>query len=163
VIGAPGCAVNSSVRQARLPQRESLPPTAVVFVMAPIVEGSASPGNVGRDFVAIKADVASKIISVVRERFPRAELAQSGWPAGATHLLVPTITEWKEMRTDDPLGALILPHNSITITLRLMRLQPPPLVGEVTFHNRARLTSNRTAIRLLDERFRQAVLLLLAG
>ena len=44
------------------------------------------------------------------------------------------------MRTDDPIGVLILPRNSVTLTLWLMRLGPPALAGRVTFRNRARLT-----------------------
>jgi len=157
--------------------------------MKPIVIGTASPGNVGRDFDVIGQGVATRIVSVVRERFPAAEIADSRSPApmplwaqyprstceavatteemnaasqalrrAATHLLVPMITEWKEMHTDDPIGAVILPRNSITLRLRLMRLQPPALAGDVTFRNRARLTLNQTAIRLLDGRFTQAVL-----
>jgi hypothetical protein len=162
--------------------------------MEPIVVGAASPGNVGRDLDAIRAGVADRILSVVRERFPQAELAAAGRvtgaPAaaeyrratrdlavtpeeidaasqacqrGATHLIVPTITEWKEMRTDDPIGALILPHNRISVTLRLMRLAPPAIAGRVTFVNRARVTLNQRAIGLLDERFRRVVLLLVSG
>jgi hypothetical protein len=52
---------------------------------------------------------------------------------GATHLLVPAITEWKQMRTDDPIGAFTGSLNRVTVTLRLMRLQPPTLVGHVCF------------------------------
>jgi hypothetical protein len=162
--------------------------------MEPIVVGTASPGNIGRDFVAINEGVASRILSIVREGFPRAQRVDSGSPArlplpaeyrratgesvvtteemnaasqalahGATHLLVPMITEWKEMRTDDPIGALILPHNSIIVRLRLMQLQIPALAGSVTFRNRARLTLNQKALALLDGRFRQAVLDLVSG
>jgi hypothetical protein len=160
--------------------------------MAPLVVGSASPGNAGRDFAAIKAEVADRILSAVRTRFPQAGLAPEGstgrrlpgyesasgqhpvardeldaaseaYARGATHLLVPTITEWKQMRTDDPVGALIVAHNSVTITLRLMRLRPPALVDQITFHNHARLTLNQKADRLLDGRFRRAVLRLLTG
>ena len=162
--------------------------------MEPIVIGTASPGNISRDFDAIRQGVATRIVSVVRERFPTAEIAERRSPGamplwaqyrrstgeavvtteemnaasqafqrGATHLLVPMITEWKEMRTDDPVGALILPHNSITLRLRLMRLQPPALAGAVSFRNHARLTLNQRALRLLDGRFRQAVLDLVSG
>jgi hypothetical protein len=81
---------------------------------------------------------------------------------GATHLLVPTITEWRQMRTDDPIGALTIPPNSVSLTLRLMRLEPPALVGQVTFRNRAHLTLNQRAIRLLNDRFREAVLRLVS-
>jgi hypothetical protein len=165
-----------------------------VMVMAPVVSGTASPGNVGRDFPAIETDVANRILSIVRERFANAALADSrsasppaprlfGYDAaagqivsplemnaavdararGATHLLVPTITEWKQMRAEDPVGALILPHNSVTISLRLMRLAPPALTRQATFHNKAHLTLNQQAARLLDDRFRRTVLRLLEG
>ena len=140
-----------------------------------------------------QVEVANRIVTIVRERFPRAEIADigpfagsvlAGYPAaagvngataeeidaasraaqrGATHLLVPAITEWTEMRTDDPIGALILPHNSVTMPLRLMCLAPPALAGQVTFHNRARLTLNQKAGGLLNDRFREAVLQLLSG
>ena len=162
--------------------------------MEPLVAGTASPGNVGRDFVAIRADVTSRILSTVRQRFPQALLvngrplnhratlagyefatgeavvareeiiaAEQALERGATHLLVPTITEWRQMRTDDPIGALTTPHNSVTLTLRLMRLQPPALAGRVAFQNRARLTLNQPPIRLLNERFRQVILRLVSG
>ena len=67
------------------------------------------------------------------------------------------------MRTDDPIGTLTLPRNSITLTLRLMRLQPPALVGQVTFRNRAHLTLNQQALGLLDGRFREVTLRLVSG
>ena len=89
--------------------------------------------------------------------------ASLAYEHGAAYLLVPTITEWKEMRTDDPIGALILPHNSVGLTLRLMRLQAPVLSGRVSFKNRARLTMNQHADRLLDGRFRDVVLGLVSG
>jgi hypothetical protein len=82
---------------------------------------------------------------------------------GATHLLVPTITEWKQMRAGDPVGALIIPHNSVTIRLRLMRVDPPAIARQATFHNNAHVTLNQKANRLLDERFRRTVLQLIGG
>jgi hypothetical protein len=82
---------------------------------------------------------------------------------GAAFLLVATITEWKEMRTDDPIGAFILAHNSVAIALRLMRLREPALSGRATFKNRARLTLNQPADHLLNGRFRDVVLHLVSG
>ena len=67
------------------------------------------------------------------------------------------------MRTDDPIGALIVPHNSVTLTLRLMRLQRPALAGRVTFQNRARLTLNQPVSRLLNARFREVPFQLVSG
>jgi hypothetical protein len=191
---APGCAANSSLLLDHPPNMAAVPSAGLVFVMEPIIVGTASPGNAGRDFVEIKANVANRTLSIVRERFRGAAIADSrplpgplmpagyqlatgeravtmeersaadrAYRCGATHLLVPSITEWKQMRTDDPIGALILPHNTVTVTLRLMRLQPPTLVGRVTFHNRARLTLNQKASRLLDDGFRQAVLQLVSA
>ena len=72
---------------------------------------------------------------------------------GATHLLVPTITEWKEMRAGYPAGVFILPHNSVTIRLRLMRLDRPRSYGQTTFHNQPHVTLNQKASRLLDDVF----------
>jgi hypothetical protein len=191
---ATGCAVNSSIQWNPPLIVTALPPTGPVFVMEPIVVGAASPGNIGRDFPTIKRTVVTRILTIVRERLPGAEMVEAGpqaalgalpgygtatgeevvameefnaanlaYQRGATHLLVPIITEWKEMRTDDPIGTLIVPHNSITLTLRLMRLQPPALVGRVIFRNRARLTLNQPAARLLNDRFRQVVLQLVSG
>lgn len=193
-IVASACAVRSSVEWTRPLVAIALPSTGPVFVMEPLVTGTAFPGNAGRDFPAITRSLSNRILTVVRERFPDSDIA--GRPSrvsvgavareyaaatgeqvvtseefqaatfarerGATHLLVPAITEWTQMRTDDPIGTFILPHNRITVVLRLMRLQPPLLVGRMTFRNRARLTLNQPADRLLDDRFRQAVRRLLA-
>jgi len=82
---------------------------------------------------------------------------------GGAYLLVPTITEWKEMRTDDPIGAFILPHNSVAMTLRLMRLEAPFHSERLVFKNRARVTLNQRADRLLNGRFRDVVLGLVSG
>jgi hypothetical protein len=106
----------------------------------------------------------------------RAAIPPSGWVSTdelhaasdayehrADYLLVPAIAEWTQMRTDDPIGAFILPHNSVGITLRLMRMRPPALVAAASFHNHAHLTLNQAATRLLDGRFRRMVLQLLEG
>jgi len=134
--------------------------------MEPLVADHAPRGNVGLDMAAVRSTVALRILEVVRERFPGAELVESEQKAdqrGATHLLVPIITEWKEMRTDDPVGGLILPHNSVSVTLRLMQLPPRAVAGEVIFSNHARLTLNQRAYRLLDNRFREVLTRLIAG
>ena len=193
-VAAPACAANSSIQSNHPITATDRPSTGPVFVMEPIVVGTASPGNIGRDFPSIKRTVVTRILAIVRERFPGAEIADAGpqaamgvphgyegavgegivameelnaasraYQCGATHLLVPMITEWKEMRTDDPAGALFVPHNSITVILRLMRLQPPALVGQVTFKNREHLTLNQPATRLLNNRFRETVLQLVSG
>lgn len=174
------------------PARGVSPLKGPVFVLLPIVVPN-EPGNVGRDFGAIRTMVADRLLAIVKQRFPDAQLAvgqvvpgirydryraAAGEPvvsvdemngaagalrAGATHLLVPTISEWKEMRTDDPVGAVILPHNSVTLSLRLMQLEPPALAGRVTFHNQARLTLNQHALGLLDAEFQRATLKLIAS
>jgi hypothetical protein len=164
-----------------------------VFVMEPIWQANES-GNIGRDFRIINAEVTTRILAIVRERFPESEAVEAGprdprrvlpgypctvdteavtteelnaaslaYEHGAAYLLVPTITEWKEMRTDDPIGAFILPHNSVAMTLRLVRLQAPFSSERVNFKNRARLTLNQRADRLLNGRFRGVVLGLLSG
>jgi hypothetical protein len=162
--------------------------------MEPIVEGTASPGNVGRNFPAVRQEVRARIVATVRERLTTLDLADApphlrvqalaSYPAalgdevvtaeeldaanvafeqGATHLIAPTILEWTEMRADDPIGALATSHNRITIDLRLMQLEPPALLAHVVFRNRARLTLNQPASRLLDESFRNVVLQLVSG
>jgi hypothetical protein len=82
---------------------------------------------------------------------------------GAAELLVPTILEWTEMRTDDPIGIFTTAHNRIAIDLRLMRLTPPALAAHAVFRNRARLTLNQSAARLLDDKFRKVVLEMVYG
>jgi hypothetical protein len=189
----PGCAATGSASWVHPVTPGAAPTVGPVFVMEPIVAGTASPGNVGRDFAKIRRDVAQLVLSVVQERFPDATVvtptlfagvamplyeqatgeanvsieersaANQASQEGASHLLVPTITEWTEMRTDDPIGALIGPHNRVTVTLRLMRLEPPVLAGCVTFHNRARLTLNRHVRNLLDDDFKRAVRQLVGG
>jgi hypothetical protein len=172
--------------------RANLAKPGRIFVMEPLVENRAtSHSNIGVDVETIGAIVANRLLAVVRERNPDAEIAASArrTPAnlpeymkamggavlpdernaasfalqhGAAYLLVPTIVEWREMRTDDPIGAFILPHNRIIIALRLMRLQPPAIVSRVTFRNQSRLTLNQRAKRLLGDDFRKAVLGLLS-
>jgi hypothetical protein len=188
----PACAARSVAHWDQPAVPAALPGAGPVFVMRPLVAGSASPGNVGRDFDAIIRDVAARLLAAVRQQYAQAQLVDdrliagarpSGDPgsasqtitraeleaasaaarSGATHLIVPTITVWTEMRTDDPIGAVTLPHNRVSITLRLMRLEPPAVAAALTFEARARLTTNRKAIDLLDDRFRAAVLQLLAG
>ena len=103
------------------------------------------------------------IDAIAPARATRAELNAAGFALqhGGTHLLVPGIVEWRVMRTDDPLGALIPPHNAVVVSLRLVRLDPPAVAADVTFTNRSRLTLNQPADRLLNTDFRRAVLRLL--
>jgi hypothetical protein len=191
-VAATGCAARASQRERPLGSSAS-PLTGRVFVMAPIVGASAFQGNVGKNGVDVRATVAARTLAAVKERFASARIvdadpafgaampgtsgpaagsdvvmlersaAREAHDAGATHLLVPTVVEWREMRTDDPIGAVILPHNRVTITLRLIRLEPPALVASATFSNSARLTVNQHASSLLNDRFRRTVLQLLSG
>jgi hypothetical protein len=182
---ADAAAINSNAPLAATPDS----PAGPVFVMAPVWRTNET-GNVGRDFRAINDQVTARILAIVRERFPRAQIVEAqprdvrqvmpGYPVavdvgaelnaaarayehGAAYLLVPTITEWKEVRTDDPIGAFIRPHNSVAMTLRLMRLHSPAVSGRASFKNHARLTLNQPAERLLDGRFHDVVLHLVAG
>jgi len=185
---ATACAHESRLQLTRPVVPPTVPPASRVLIMPAFVVGTARPGNAGRDFPAIQAELTATLLSAVRSRFPDSALARidlpiafpvaayrSVMPAGwfnpdelhavsdayqqrAAFLLVPAITEWTEMRTDDPIGTFIPPHSSVTIDLRLMRLQPPALAAETSFHHRARLTLNRKAMHLVDDRFRQTVL-----
>jgi hypothetical protein len=139
-----------------------------VFVMQPFFSGIAT-GNAGSNFDMVEQSVALSILAAVRERMPGArwirtqeemEAARWAYAEGATHVIVPDITEWRQMRTDDPIGAIILPHNRIGISLRLVRVRPRPMVttGRVVFTNHARFTVNQSAERLLDDRFRDVVI-----
>ena len=103
--------------------------------MEPLVEGTAAPGNVGRNIPAVKQQVRERIRTIISERstvvdvvvtphqripaldsYPAAiggarltaeelDAANAALVAGATHLLVATVLEWTVMRTDDPLSA----------------------------------------------------------
>jgi hypothetical protein len=44
-----------------------------------------------------------------------------------------------------------------------MQLQPPAVVGDVVFKNRATLTLNQSPLKLLDGSFRSLVLQLVSG
>jgi len=192
-LAGSACASTSSIRWNRSPDATgSLAPS--VFVMEPLINGSAAPGNAGRDFPVVKRQVRERLLTIVSQRstvvnavvtpyrrvpapagYPDAiggarvteeerDAAKAALASGATHLLIPTILEWTEMRTDDPLGALILPHTHVAIELRLMRLQQrPALAGDVVFKNRARLTLNQSPMKLLDDSFRAVVLQLVSG
>ena len=107
--------------------------------------------------------MARYIDAVAPSRTTRNEISAAGFALqhGGTHLLVPTIIEWREMRTDDPIGALLPPHNRVVIALRLVRLDPLAVEGGVTFRNQSRVTVNQSADRLLNEDFRRTVLRLL--
>jgi len=89
------------------------------------------------------------------------QAANSALELGVNYLLVPTIEQWNQNRTDDPIGALITPRNRIAISLRLVRLHNPGVVGRVSFTNRSRITLNQSASRLLDDDFDAAVRALL--
>jgi hypothetical protein len=192
-IAAVGCGDTTAIQVNQPIVATPRPRAGQVFVMGALWRTNES-GNIGRDFRVINSEVSARILVIVRERFPDAEMVEAGprdarrvlpgypqtvdeegvtaeelnaackaYEHGAAFLLVPTITEWKEMRTDDPIGAFILPHNSVAITLRLMRLQAPALSGRATFKNRARLTLNQPADHLLNARFRDVVLRLVSG
>jgi hypothetical protein len=164
-----------------------------LMVMPAVFAAHGNPGNAGRDVDRITGDVTERVLSAVRARYPgvivadvtgpiaaplvdyRAAVAGAGISGsefhaaadararGATHLLVPMIEEWTEMRTDDPIGAFTLPHDRVTVTLRLMQLEPAAVAAAATFHNHGRLTLNRGAARLLDDRFRRMVAALVGG
>ena len=107
--------------------------------------------------------MARYIDAVAPSRTTRDEISAAGYAFqhGGTHLLVPTIIEWREMRTDDPIGAMLPPHSRVVIALRLVRLDPLAVEGAVTFRNQSRFTANQSAHRLLNEDFRRTVLRLL--
>ena len=109
--------------------------------------------------------MARYINAVAPSRTTRSELDAAGFALqhGGTHLLVPTIVEWREWRAGDPIGALLPPHNGVVISLRLVRLAAPMVEGNVTFKNHARVTVNQSANGLLNGDFRKTVLRLLGS
>ena len=192
-LAGSGCASASSIRWNRGLDPPGVPAMGRVCVMEPLVEGSAAPGNVGRNISVVKQEVRERLLAIVSEHsavvdvvvtphgripalasYPAAlsgarltseelDAANAAFEVGATHLLVPTILQWTVMRTDDLFGAFILSHNQIAIDFRLMQLQPPALVGDVIFKNRARLTLNQPPMQLLDGSVRRVVLQLAFG
>lgn len=195
VIAACACGCSAATTTGRFPaESRSRPTSGHVFIMPPVIGGSPGIGNVGRNFSDIERVVAARLLAIVQERDPEAQLADATGqtpylpmkayidavaPArttavelnaagfarqhGGTYLLVPTILEWREMRTDDPIGALTLPHEGVAIAFRLVRLDAPAVEGDVTFRNHARVTVNRPAKSLLNDDFRRAVLRLVGG
>ena len=153
----------------------SKPPTMVpasvistcrIFVMWPASAPAAFRGNGAVHPREIEALVAERILEEVRKQCPAGELvhaAPSARERGADYLLVPTIEQWNQNRTDDPIGAFASPKNSIAISLRLMRLREPAVEGSVRFTNRARVTVNQSAARLLNKHFDKEVRRLLEG
>ena len=153
----------------------SKPPTMVpasaastcrIFVMWPTSAPAAFRGNVAVHPPEIEALVAERILEGVRRECPGAELvhaAPSARERGADYLLVPTIEQWNQNRTDDPIGAFVSPKNRLAISLRLMRLGEPSVERCVRFTNRARVTVNQSAARLLNKDFDKEVRRLLEG
>ena len=109
--------------------------------------------------------MAKYIDAVAPARTTKRELEAAGFALqhGGTHLLVPTIIEWREVRTGDPIGALLPPHGGVVIALRLVRLEPVMIVGSVTFKNHFRVTVNQSADKLLNGDFRKTVRRLIAS
>jgi hypothetical protein len=136
-----------------------------LFVMPATSAQRLSTGNQGFSFGDAQRALDEQLVAIAREKDPHAALtAAEGKPAydyarahGGTHLLVPTIVEWRQMRSDDPVGALVEAHNRISIELRLVQLDPEKTEGDVTFTNHARVTVNQPANRLLDDEFRKVV------
>ncbi len=104
--------------------------------------------------------MARYIEAIAPSRATRNEINAAGFAFqhGGTHLLVPTIIEWREVRTDDPIGALVSPHDGVVVGLRLVRLDPAAVEGNVTFKNHSRITVNQSADSLLNDDFRRTVL-----
>lgn len=168
---AGGCAATSSiVREPPAAAPNHATTTCPVFVMLPTIPPGAFHGSAGVNAGEIQFKVAERILEVVRGQCANGELVEPTESAaavargrGANYLLVPTIEGWNQQRTDDPIGAFITPKNSIRVSLRLMRLEPPAVAGRVTFTNRSRITLNQGAERLLNDDFRTAIRRLLWG
>jgi hypothetical protein len=109
--------------------------------------------------------MATYVAAMAPTRVAREEIEAAGFARAhqATHLLVPMIIEWRQMRTDDPIGALVGPHDGLTIGLRLVQVDTPVVAGRVTFRNNSHITANQPAERLLGDSFRKTVLQLLGS
>jgi hypothetical protein len=111
-------------------------------VLQPIVEGPtfALPG-----YLAALGGTTATAIEL--------HAAAAAFEGGAKYLLVPSIDEWNQTRTDDPIGAFAGAKNGVAVSARLMRLQSPAVMGRMTFSNRSHVNVNKSAARLLDDRF----------
>jgi hypothetical protein len=150
-VGRDMLAVRHTVAAKLLEIVRQWEPSARLFDAAPISSGPIAP-PVSRSPMASGAIAPEESHAMVW-----------AFEQGATHLLVPTITEWRQMRTDDPIGAVASGHNRVTVLLRLIPVQQPRRPAcEVVFTNRARLTLNQHVERLLDGHFRATVRQLLS-
>ena len=161
--------------------------------MEPIWRANES-GNIGRDFRVINAEVTTRILAIVRERFPESEIAETG-PRDPRRVLpgypVTVDAEGSRQKNSTPragrmstgrptcsfpqspsgkrcgqtirLGRSSCPHNSVGMTLRLMRLQAPFQSERVVFKNRARFTLNQRADRPIERPLPDVVLGLVSG
>ena len=146
----------SQVSAARNPQRPAAHPRTVcpVDVKEPVAEIGAFQGNAIGHVPEVMATLAAHTLAAVRVECPGARLVpyRTGFP-----LLASTVVQWKQTRTDDPIGALFLPRNAIVIRLELLDAAVSADAHVVTFSNRARLTLNQPAERLLNDDFARTV------
>ncbi len=185
-------AIAAAALLAPQPVSPAHPAVARLMVMPPVFASVSHAGNAGRNVDRIKAEVTARLLSALQPRLPDVSVADVSAPIafpvadyraavageavsgdelhaaadarahGATHLLVPVIREWTQMRTDDPIGAFTLPHDRVEVELRLMQIEPAAVAATATFRNHGTLTLNRDAARLLDDRFRKMVWALIA-
>jgi len=124
-----------------------------VDVAQPVAALGAFQGNIAAHPTEVLAALGARALAIVREGCPSAQLVQS---RGGSPLLIATIVQWKPMRTDDPIGALIGPRSSLVIRLQLLNADVARN-RELTFENRARFTLNQPIERLVNDRFDKAV------
>jgi hypothetical protein len=109
--------------------------------------------------------VAEAVLQVVRDRCPSgttlavddSRVVDVARQQRAAFVLIPFIVEWRQARTDDPIGAFFPPHNRIIISLKLVPVLSNRPERHVTVTNRSRVTLNQRPDRLLNDDFRHAV------
>jgi len=154
------CAGQISAARPAPVARQSLPSLCPLDVLEPVTEAGALQGNVGGHAEDAIRAVTARMLAIAREYCPSAELVDR---LSGSAVLGATIVQWKQMRTDDPIGAVILPHNSIVITRRVMGRKGVSGVQTATYKRQARLTLNQPAERLLGEDFSKAIRTLLSS
>src|SRR5262249_60201941 len=63
-----GCTSTSAIHWNRLVDTPAVLEQFAVFVMEPLVEGSAAPGNVGRNMPVVQPEVRERPVAIISER-----------------------------------------------------------------------------------------------
>jgi hypothetical protein len=160
-----GCASTSAASWRGAASNAPEPASCPIVVTLPRADAAAFSHGGGDHVEEVPRLVAETVLQVARDRCPSGttlalddsraiDLAREH---RAASVLIPFIVEWRQARTDDPIGAFFPPHNRIIISLRLVPVAASGPERRVTITNRSRVTLNQRADRLLNDDFRRAV------